>query len=264
MKITEFLKDSKNLSQVELNDELLVKVAKKLRELHSHNYQCKVNFDPFKRLEYYLESNKNPHRDLYNYITKKIKKYYDNTELIMCHNDLVPGNILITNEGDIKIIDFEYASNNHPFFDVISFLSENDITDENQIKLFISTYYDNKLPDNIETWLTAKGTNISGGQKQRLFIARALANNPRILILDDSSSALDYKTDSLLRKEIKENYNCTMIIVAQRISSIKHCDLILVLEDGKIVGKGNHEFLMQNSPIYNEIYQSQMGGGINE
>ena len=141
-------------------------------------------------------------------------------------------------------------------------VSEEDLN--KAIKVSQSYEFISKLPDNLETWLTAKGTNISGGQKQRLFIARALANNPRILILDDSSSALDYKTDSLLRKEIKENYNCTMVIVAQRISSIKHCDLILVLEDGKIVGKGNHEFLMQNSPIYNEIYQSQMGGGINE
>ena len=112
--------------------------------------------------------------------------------------------------------------------------------------------------------LTPKGTNISGGQKQRLYIARALANNPEILILDDSSSALDYKTDSLLRKQIKENYNCTTIIIAQRISSIKHCDYILVLDEGKEVGYGNHDHLMQTSTIYNEIYQSQMGGGINE
>ena len=103
-----------------------------------------------------------------------------------------------------------------------------------------------------------------GGQKQRLYIARALANNPQILILDDSSSALDYKTDSLLRQEIKENYDTTIIIVAQRISSIKHCDAILVLEEGKTVGYGTHEQLMATSTIYNEIYQSQMGGGINE
>ena len=118
--------------------------------------------------------------------------------------------------------------------------------------------------EGLDTILTPKGTNISGGQKQRLYIARALANNPEILILDDSSSALDYKTDSLLRKQIKENYNCTTIIIAQRISSIKHCDYILVLDEGKEVGYGNHDHLMQTSTIYNEIYQSQMGGGINE
>lgn len=141
-------------------------------------------------------------------------------------------------------------------------ISEDDLN--RAIKVSQSFEFIRKLPDRLETQLTAKGTNISGGQKQRLFIARALANNPRILILDDSSSALDYKTDSLLRKEIEANYDCTMVIVAQRISSIKHCDLILVLEEGKIVGKGNHEYLIKNSSIYNEIYQSQMGGGINE
>lgn len=118
--------------------------------------------------------------------------------------------------------------------------------------------------EGLDTILTPKGTNISGGQKQRLYIARALANNPEILILDDSSSALDYKTDSLLRRQIKENYSCTTIIIAQRISSIKHCDYILVLDEGKEVGYGTHDHLMQTSNIYNEIYQSQMGGGINE
>jgi len=118
--------------------------------------------------------------------------------------------------------------------------------------------------EGLETILTPKGTNISGGQKQRLYIARALANNPEILILDDSSSALDYKTDSLLRKEIQSNYNTTTIIIAQRISSIKHSDYILVLDEGKTVGYGTHEQLMATSTIYNEIYQSQMGGGIDE
>ena len=118
--------------------------------------------------------------------------------------------------------------------------------------------------EGLETVLTPKGTNISGGQKQRLYIARALANNPKILILDDSSSALDYKTDSLLRQEIQKNYDTTTIIIAQRISSIKHSDFILVLDEGKTVGYGTHEQLMATSTIYNEIYQSQMGGGINE
>ena len=112
--------------------------------------------------------------------------------------------------------------------------------------------------------MTPKGTNISGGQKQRLYIARALANNPKILVLDDSSSALDYKTDSLLRKEIAQNYNCTTVIIAQRISSIKHSDHIIVLDEGKMVGYGTHDHLMETSTIYNEIYQSQMGGGIDE
>ena len=141
-------------------------------------------------------------------------------------------------------------------------ISEDDLNkaiDVSQSREFI-----NNQPEGINTWLTPKGTNISGGQKQRLYIARALANNPKILILDDSSSALDYKTDSLLRQRIKENYDCTIIVVAQRISSIKHCDKIMLLEEGKVVGYGTHDELMRNSEIYNEIYQSQMGGGIDE
>ena len=141
-------------------------------------------------------------------------------------------------------------------------ISEDDLNkaiDVSQSREFI-----NNQPEGLNTWLTPKGTNISGGQKQRLYIARALANNPKILILDDSSSALDYKTDSLLRQRIKENYDCTIIVVAQRISSIKHCDKIMLLEEGKVVGYGTHDELMRNSEIYNEIYQSQMGGGIDE
>ena len=121
-----------------------------------------------------------------------------------------------------------------------------------------------KLSEGYQSMISSRGTNLSGGQKQRILLARALYADPEIFILDDSSSALDYKTDSLLRKQIKENYNCTTIIIAQRISSIKHCDYILVLDEGKEVGYGNHDHLMQTSTIYNEIYQSQMGGGINE
>jgi len=110
--------------------------------------------------------------------------------------------------------------------------------------------------------VTAKGSNLSGGQKQRILIARALAAHPEILVLDDSSSALDYKTDSLLRKALKLNFqNTTTIIVAQRISSILHADHILVLEDGKALGYGTHEQLMQNCESYKEINTVQMGGG---
>ena len=105
-----------------------------------------------------------------------------------------------------------------------------------------------------------KGANFSGGQKQRLFIARALANHPEILILDDSSSALDYKTDAKLRKTIREDYkNTTCILIAQRISSIMHLDHILVLEDGEAIGYGTHEELLKDCEVYREIYESQMG-----
>ena len=108
--------------------------------------------------------------------------------------------------------------------------------------------------------LNIRGANLSGGQKQRVLIARALAMRPEILILDDSSSALDYKTDALLRKGIREHYgDTTLVIVAQRISSIRHAEHILVLEDGNVIGYGNHEELMKSCETYREISQSQMG-----
>ncbi len=108
--------------------------------------------------------------------------------------------------------------------------------------------------------LNIKGANLSGGQKQRILIARALAAHPDILILDDSSSALDYKTDASLRKELKDHFkDTTTLIIAQRISSIMQADHILVLEDGNCIGYGTHEELMNTCSIYKEISQSQMG-----
>lgn len=114
--------------------------------------------------------------------------------------------------------------------------------------------------------LSIKGANLSGGQKQRVILSRALSGNPEILVLDDSSSALDYATDARLRQAIRENHsgNTTSVIVAQRISSIKHSDLILVIEDGKITGSGRHEELIENCPLYKEISDSQMGGALLE
>ena len=119
--------------------------------------------------------------------------------------------------------------------------------------------------DGYEHMLSAKATNISGGQKQRILIARAIAAKPDILILDDSSSALDYKTDANLRGALSEHMKDTTIVtVAQRISSIKNCDLILVLEDGRIIGKGTHEELLEQCEEYREISDSQMGGAFVE
>ena len=141
-------------------------------------------------------------------------------------------------------------------------IKENELDKAIKSSLSENIIYKNK--DGLDTLLTPKGTNLSGGQKQRLFIARALANNPEILVLDDSSSALDYKTDSQLRNNIKENYKTTMIIIAQRISSIKDCNQIIVLDEGKIERIGTHNDLLLKSTIYQEIYHSQMGGGINE
>ncbi len=123
----------------------------------------------------------------------------------------------------------------------------------------------NGLPERFEHMLTSKGTNLSGGQKQRVLLSRALAGKPEILILDDSSSALDYKTDSLLRQALREHYsNTTTIIIAQRISSIYHCDKILVMEEGKAIGYGSHEELMAGCSVYQEISQSQMGASFDE
>ena len=116
-----------------------------------------------------------------------------------------------------------------------------------------------------QTLLSAKGTNLSGGQRQRLILARALAGNPKILILDDSSSALDYKTDLALREAIKNNYkNTTKIIIASRISSIMHANKIIVLEDGIITGIGKHKELLNNNELYKSIYNVQLGGDVYE
>lgn len=112
--------------------------------------------------------------------------------------------------------------------------------------------------------LTAKGTNVSGGQRQRILIARALAGNPEILVLDDASSALDYKTDANLRRAIREALHATTVIVAQRVSSVKHADHILVLDHGKVIGAGTHEQLLESCPAYREISDSQMGGAFLE
>lgn len=122
-----------------------------------------------------------------------------------------------------------------------------------------------KLEKGLKSDVSARGTNFSGGQKQRLIIARALAANPDILILDDSSSALDYKTDALLRNAIKENYqDTTTIVVSARISSIMNANKIIVLDNGEITGYGTHDELLKENKMYQEIYQSQLGGGIYE
>ena len=119
----------------------------------------------------------------------------------------------------------------------------------------------NSMEENYNYLLTSKGTNLSGGQKQRLLIARALAGRPEILILDDSSSALDYRTDAELRKALHNNFeDTTTIIVAQRISSIMYADHILVMDEGRVIGSGNHDHLMETCDVYREISESQMGG----
>lgn len=125
---------------------------------------------------------------------------------------------------------------------------------------FIQTF-----PDGYDTYIEQGGTNVSGGQKQRLCIARALLKKPKILILDDSTSAVDTKTDALIRTAFREEIpNTTKIIIAQRISSVEDADLILVLDDGKINGMGTHQELLANNEIYREVYESQQKGGLEE
>ena len=119
-----------------------------------------------------------------------------------------------------------------------------------------------KFPDKYDTWIEQGGANVSGGQKQRLCIARALMKKPKIIILDDSTSAVDTKTDALIRKAFREEIpDTTKIIIAQRISSVQDADKIIVLDDGKIADIGNHQELMENSAIYREVYESQVKGG---
>ena len=132
-------------------------------------------------------------------------------------------------------------------------------------KLAQADEYISAFSDGYAHAVSTAGTNLSGGQRQRLLISRAVAGRPEILILDDSSSALDYKTDAQLRRAIgTELADTTTVIVAQRVSSVMSCDLILVIDEGRIIGAGDHEKLMETCSVYSEISKSQMGGAILE
>ncbi len=140
-----------------------------------------------------------------------------------------------------------------------------DATDEqieHVCKLAQADEFVQTFPDKYDTWIEQGGTNVSGGQKQRLCIARALLKKPKILILDDSTSAVDTKTDAMIRKAFREEIpNTTKLIIAQRISSVQDADRIIVLEEGEINGVGTHEELLKNNAVYREVYESQMKGG---
>jgi len=139
-----------------------------------------------------------------------------------------------------------------------------DATDEeieHACKLAQADEFIQQMPEKYDTMLSQGGTNVSGGQKQRLCIARALLKKPKILILDDSTSAVDTKTDALIRKAFREEIpDTTKIIIAQRVASIEESDQIIVLDSGKIEECGTHEELMKRKGIYAEIYESQVKG----
>ncbi len=141
-----------------------------------------------------------------------------------------------------------------------------DATDEELVhacKLACADDFIQGFPDKYDTYIEQGGTNVSGGQKQRLCIARALLKKPQILILDDSTSAVDTKTDASIRRAFLEEIpNTTKIIIAQRISSVQDADMIVVMDNGQISAVGSHEELMQTSQIYQEVYYSQQKGGL--
>ena len=144
-----------------------------------------------------------------------------------------------------------------------------DATDEELVrvcKLAQADEFIQGFPDKYDTYIEQGGTNVSGGQKQRLCIARALLKKPKILILDDSTSAVDTKTDAMIRKAFREEIpETTKFIIAQRISSVEDADKIIVMDEGRVSAVGTHEELLKSSDIYREVYESQMkGGGQNE
>ena len=152
--------------------------------------------------------------------------------------------------------------------------SDHSLSDERMVKaarIAQAEEFISAKPDQYDSVIAQGGNNVSGGQKQRLSIARAIAKDPEIYIFDDSFSALDYKTDAVLRRALRaETAESTVIIVAQRISTILNADQILVLDEGHIVGKGTHEQLLEDCEVYRQIATSQLseaelkGGKSNE
>ena len=132
---------------------------------------------------------------------------------------------------------------------------------EEACRLACADEFIQSFPDKYDTYIEQGGTNVSGGQKQRLCIARALLKKPKVLILDDSTSAVDSKTDASIQKSFAEFIpDTTKIIIAQRVSSVQHADLIVVMDEGKIVATGRHEELLKTCDIYKEVYESQKKG----
>lgn len=200
-------------------------------------------------------------------LVKLLLRFYDATEgrILLCGRDLrtYGGNELSTVFGVALQNDFLYADTIEENIRFGRDLSLDQI--QRAARIAQADDFITAFPNGYGHVLSPKATNLSGGQKQRLLIARAIAANPAILVLDDSSSALDYKTDANLRQALKkEMTDTTVVTVAQRVSSVKDCDLILVLENGSIIGKGRHSELLASCPAYREISDSQMGGAFVE
>ncbi len=194
-----------------------------------------------------------------------IPRLYDVTE-----GEILVGDINVK-DYDIKVLRDEVAMVLQKNVLFSGTIKENlrwgkaDATDEEierVCKLAQADEFINTFENKYDTYIEQGGTNVSGGQKQRLCIARALLKKPKILILDDSTSAVDTKTDSLIRKAFKEEIpNTTKLIIAQRIASVEDADKIIVIDNGEINGFGSHEELLKNNEIYKEVYESQVKGG---
>ncbi|MCX7917891.1 MAG: ABC transporter ATP-binding protein/permease, partial [bacterium] len=150
--------------------------------------------------------------------------------------------------------------------EIMKWANESATEEETIFALKISQIYDfiQTLPDGLDTFIGQKGVNLSGGQKQRLTIARAIVKKPKILILDDCTSSVDFITEKKIFNELKEKLkNITKIIVTPRIFTIINADKILVLDKGEILGIGTHKELLENCKIYKEIYETQLGENVN-
>ncbi|MFA6730217.1 MAG: ABC transporter ATP-binding protein [Eubacteriales bacterium] len=192
-----------------------------------------------------------------------LNRFYDPDEgqILIDGADIraIPNDVLRKKFGNAFQSDFIFSGEISENIDYLRGLSEETLVSAAESAQAMSFISESK--GGMGYLVSQRGTNLSGGQKQRLLISRSLAGGPEILVLDDASSALDYKTDSALRKALRENYpDTTKIIVTQRISSIRHADCILVLDDGEIIGKGKHSSLINDCETYRTIAQTQMGG----
>lgn len=191
--------------------------------------------------------------------------------LMLRFHDVIGGRILL-NGTDIRKMTQEHLRDHIGYVQQKAWLfsgtirdnlkySRSDATDEELMHaadIAQAGEFIRSLPDGLDTFVAQGGTNFSGGQKQRLSIARDLVKKPELYIFDDSFSALDFKTDAALRKAlVPETKDAAVMIIAQRVSSIQHADQIIVLHEGEMAGIGKHEELLKTCPVYKEIYESQ-------